>query len=593
MKHPRECKIFLILIDSAHYTPIYWADFYITGAETQNLAYSEDNGETWIKPDIPPLIPQAPNGYNVTGFRDAWAFQYPQIASLLGDDEETWYLTVSSGIHGVGPRIFLYRCHSSDFLGWQYVGPAVETVVNTTTSPGGFSGNDGSNYECGNTLALDHDGDNTTHGATFITMGAESGRDTHSYHYSLWKMGRFVKDNGTGVLLEDHATGVLDWGVGYACATLPDEQTGRRLVFCWNNEDFNTTNTPNYVIGAAGGLSVPRELFFKEIPNVVADDYSMEPGYWSVVTDGLNTVNATEGVKSAISNGDKTVNLGTLGCRPAKEVERYRDYANHAWSEADVTLSLSDLNGTGAQISNNGLVTNAFIPFSQSPRSRRWEMQATVEVPSSSLRQADYQDFAAGFTILRNNQSLPADWPAENSSIIYRPTNESFMVTRDLSISRDFLNKDPEVGKLRLWESDSGNGSTTYEKLNIRAFLDGSFFEVYVNDVMTITTRIYYWYEDSTDMGFYLQWPTAWNTANSTRDTTVSFSDVKVWEGAPNVWPYRPTVPELLIQNKTGFLEPPNNPNLPLYYDGVGSPPLPPTSAIPIGLSASQLASID
>lgn len=584
-----------LIYTGANYAPIYWADFYITGAEKQNLAYSEDNGATWIKPDIPPVIPQAPNNYNVTGFRDPWVFQYPQIASLLGDDPDTWYLTVSSGIHEIGPRIFLYRCNSTDFTEWEFLGANVEAVVNTTTSQGGFSGNDGSNYECGNTLALDQNGVNLTHGASFVTMGAESGRLTHSYHYSLFKMGNFVKDNGTGVILEDHATGVLDWGIGYACATIPDEMTDRRLMFCWNNEDFNTTNEPEFQLGQTGALSVPRELFFKEIHNVVADKYAAEPGYWSVVTDGLNTINATQGVAMAQTNGSKTVTLAGLGCKPAKEVLKYREHADHIWHETNISVSANKLNGTGAQLTHPGNVTNAFIPFGQSPSSRHWELQATIEIPSIALRSAEYADFAAGFTILRNNPSQPADWPLENASMYYRPTNESFMIGRDVALSRDWVNTDPEVGKLRLFETMSPNGTTSYEKLHIRAFLDGSFFEVYVNDLLTISTRIYYWYADSTNMGFYLQWPEAWNN-NATAvpaDTTVSFSNITVWEGAPNVFPYRPTSTELLIQNNTGFVLPTPNVNEPLQYDGVSAPPLPPASDIPKGLSPSQLAEID
>lgn len=586
-----------LIYTGAHYAPIYWADFYITGAETQNLAYSEDNGATWIKPAIPPLIPQAPNGYNVTGFRDAWAFQFPQIASILGDDAETWYMTLSSGIHGVGPRLFLYRCNGSDFLDWEYLGPSVVAVVNTTYSVGGFSGNDGSNYEVANTLALDQNGVNLTHGANFVTMGAESGRTSHSSHYSLWKMGAFVKDNDTGVILEDHATGVLDWGVGYACTTVLDNLTDRRIAFCWNNEDFNSTNSARYQIGAAGALSVPRELFFKEIPNVVADDLAAESGYWSVITDGLKTVKASTGVSMAKANRSGTVDLAVLGCKPAAEVLDFRQSASHSWNESSITLSLDTLNTTGVDITRSGNVTEAFVPFVTSPRSRHWEMKAIISIPSSSLRELAYEDFAAGITVLRSNPSQPADWPTEKSSIYYRPSNESFIVSRDMALSRDNINTDPEVGKLRLWQTISDRNESLFQALHIRAFLDGSFFEVYVNDVLTISTRIYYWYADSTDMGFYLQFPSNWQSSNNataaTRDTEVTFSNVQVWEGVPNIFPLRPTSSELLIQNNTGFVQPPDNPNLPLFYDGVGAPPLPPNSAIPAGLSDAQIAEID
>ena len=136
-----------------------WSKPYIKGSEVQTLAYSEDNGATWIKPDIDPVIPGPPEGFNVTGFRDPWVFQAPQFSKLLNDTPETWYLSVSSGIKEVGPRLLLYRQNSSDFTSWEFLGPSVSTPVNTTFSTGNFSGNDGSNYETSNTLFLDEDGE--------------------------------------------------------------------------------------------------------------------------------------------------------------------------------------------------------------------------------------------------------------------------------------------------------------------------------------------------------------------------------------------------------------------------------------------------
>ena len=127
------------------------------------------------------------------------------------------------------------------------------------------------------------------------------------------------------------------------------------------------------------------------------------------------------------------------------------------------------------------------------------------------------------------------------------------MITRDVALGSDNVNTDPEVGKLRLWNltnTDAGNKSYAIQDLNIRAFMDGSFFEVYVNDVLTISTRLYYWYQDSTRMGFYLQFPTSLQNSSSVVDTTVSYSNITVWEGVPNAFPQRPTKAELLIDPK-------------------------------------------
>ncbi|THW80295.1 Arabinanase/levansucrase/invertase [Aureobasidium pullulans] len=569
-----------LIYTGVHYLPISWSKPYIKGSEVQTLAYSEDNGATWIKPDIEPVIPGPPEGFNVTGFRDPWVFQAPQFAKLLNDTPETWYLSVSSGIRQVGPRLLLYRQNTSDFTSWEFLGPSVSAPVNTTFSAGNFSGNDGSNYETSNTLFLDENGENLEDGVNFVTMGAESGRETHSFHYSLWKMGKFVRSSvNESVILEDHATGVIDWGIGYACTTMPDYKTNRRLAFCWSNDDFNST--------------ISEQVYYKEIPGVVADDLAAENGYWSVATEYLNTTLAKDGVALAKANGNDTVILATLGCKPAREILGFRKHANQSWTESDFDVDVKSIksNCSGVEFTKEEGVTRAFIPFQQSPHSRHWELQATVDIPESSLRNEEYEDFAAGFTLLHSGASAPSNYSVDDAAMLYRPSNETFMITREVALGRDNVNTDPEMGKLRLWNISSTNteGKQSYaiQSLNIRAFMDGSFFEVYVNDVLTISTHLYYWYKDSTRMGFYLQFPDT--LANSTLDTGVKFSNISVWEGVPNVFPKRPTKPAELIDNGVGFVQPPNNPNVPLTYDGVGAPPLPPAENLPYGIDLSTL----
>jgi beta-fructofuranosidase len=585
-----------LIYTGVHYLPISWSKPYIKGSEVQALAYSEDNGATWIKPDIDAVIPGPPEGFNVTGFRDPWVFQAPQFSRLLNDTPETWYLSVSSGIKEVGPRLLLYRQNSSDFTSWEFLGPSVSTPVNTTFSTGNFSGNDGSNYETSNTLFLDEDGQNLEKGVNFVTMGAESGRKSHSFHYSLWKMGEFVRSPvNESVILEDHATGVLDWGLGYACSTIPDYKTNRRLAFCWSNDDFNSSiaEQVSYRIGSGGIYSIPRELYYKEIEGVVADDLAAENGYWSVATDYLNTTLAKDGVAMAKVNGNDTVTLATLGCKPAREILEFRKSANHSWTEFDFEVDVNSItsNRSGVEITKEKGVTQAFIPFHQSPSSRHWELQATIQLPSSSLRNENYTDFAAGITLLHSSASAPANHSIDDAAMLYRPSNETFMITRNLSLGASNINTDPEMGKLRLWNISScdaaGTPSFSIQNLSIRAFMDGSFFEVYVNDVLTISTQLYYWYHDSTRMGFYLQFPSSMQ--NSTLDTEVKFSGVSVWEGVPNVFPKRPTDPKLLIDEGVGFVEPPMNPNVPLVYDGVGAPPLPPVENLPYGVDLSTV----
>lgn len=142
---------------------------------------SEDDGLSWIKLDAPPVIPSPPEGFNVTGWRDPFVFQSPQLDSILAPNdnlttESPWYITISGGIREVGPRIFLYRQAADDFTAWDFLGPVASEGYNTTWSEDGWSGRDGVNYEVNNFLHLGDDGDDPRRGKTFLIAGTEGGR---------------------------------------------------------------------------------------------------------------------------------------------------------------------------------------------------------------------------------------------------------------------------------------------------------------------------------------------------------------------------------------------------------------------------------
>ncbi|KAE8210028.1 hypothetical protein CF327_g6045 [Tilletia walkeri] len=133
-----------------------------------------------------------------------------------------------------------------------------------------------------------------------------------------------------------------------------------------------------------------------------------------------------------------------------------------------------------------------------------------------------------------------------NESVIlsYQPSNESVAITRDLSLSSDLIHKEPRFGTLRLWDTRSeGEELFTTEPLNIRVFMDGSALEVFINDVFVMSTRIYYWYPDSTQMGFWYRLPKNIPSDTSCDTFNVSWSNVQVWEGLFDAYPKRPKNP--------------------------------------------------
>ena len=101
---------------------------------------SEDGtGRNFTKLERGPVISSAPFALNVTGWRDPFEFRDPVLDDLTGSKagttyrepvitviaqraESLWIVTVSGGVHEVGPSVFLYRQYDADFIEWEYLG---------------------------------------------------------------------------------------------------------------------------------------------------------------------------------------------------------------------------------------------------------------------------------------------------------------------------------------------------------------------------------------------------------------------------------------------------------------------------------------
>ena len=101
--------------------------------ETQCIATSKDNLQTWQKQSANPVIPAIPDGMDLIGFRDPF---------LWKEDDGLWYMLLGSGIKGQGGVALLYR--SPDMINWEYLNPL--TIGDPKES--------GINWECPNFLAL-------------------------------------------------------------------------------------------------------------------------------------------------------------------------------------------------------------------------------------------------------------------------------------------------------------------------------------------------------------------------------------------------------------------------------------------------------
>ncbi|CAD6891130.1 unnamed protein product [Tilletia controversa] len=545
-----------LLYTAVSYAPISWRVPYVRGAETQALAYSEDQGKTWIKVAAPPVIRSPPTGVSVTGFRDPYLFQSSSLDRALGLKDnvgQQWYTTVSSGEKGKGSRIFLYKQENKNWMNWTYIGAPLAPRPNTTFGEFAFTGNDGVNFECVTPLTLGQKGDDPN-GLAVFTMGAEGNKSDHSWQ--LWKLGEWKQ--ASPVRFEVHATGALDWAAGYACTGVEDYKGGRRIFTCMFTEDFVTDG--KYKQNWQNSLTLSREVFIKEL--VVPDNaLARKRASWAIKLSNGSTVPADSPAVPKSSNG--TLTLVTLGQRPVNELYDMRNKATSSWKESDTQLSLKTAKrAPGAQVKRDAHGEYVFVPFAQSPTSRHWEMEATLNFNPKALRNAKVADFAAGITLMSGRN--------ESAMLSYQPSNESVAVTRKLALSSKLIIKKPQYGTLRLWNTTSDNGTSfATQSLNVRVFMDGSALEIYINDLFVLSTRLYYWYPDSTKMGFFYRLP-AGAVANASNDLfDVSWSNVSVWEGLFDAYPNRSKDPVDLgvYDTPIGFPQPTANPNGPLRYD--------------------------
>ena len=277
------------LYTSVQHLPIGWNIPYQPQSETQSIAYSKDNGVTWIKYEGNPVIPHPPGDLNVTGWRDPLVFRDENFAKALGDPIDTIYTPVSSGERPTsGGRFLLYRAQSSNMTAWDYLGVMFQANGNESYSP--FSGNYGFNFEMGGYRSLLDDDGKPLHVITFGTEGGRTdvyGNATHGNHWPLFAAGSMSSSGVLGVTM----SGVLDWGETYAYLGVDDPTCGRRLLWNWIYEDDNGYGMT--AKGWQGSLGLVRVLSVKTIKGVTdSADRATEKGYWDskAESDGTFTI---------------------------------------------------------------------------------------------------------------------------------------------------------------------------------------------------------------------------------------------------------------------------------------------------------------
>ncbi|EOD51427.1 putative sucrose-6-phosphate hydrolase protein [Neofusicoccum parvum UCRNP2] len=472
-----------IFYTGARSQPDFWQKPYKPGAETQNAATSSDGGRAWQKWEGNPILNGAPGGWNVTGLRDPNFSQIPELARILGDDEGTFYITIGSGIRGIGPRAPLWKAPKDNITDWQFQGSLFEVPLNFTWGDDrNRTGNFGGNFEMATLYPLvekaEFGGDNQTIYWAY-TFGAE-GFESFGHnltHWSLFALGNVSRRDNGSAEYTIAASGPTDWGNNYAVNTFWDAKNQRRVAWGWSDEDFNSYGVTQN--GYQGSLLLPRELYIRKTRGVVAPT-SGPPERSAEIWE--------------VEEGGKTYCVTTLAQRPLPEVV--------AGIQGNSNASVGDIVVKGEK-KLDGL------------ESYKFHLQATLdEWPA---------DGQVGFKVRASPNS------EEYTTIYYTPSNYTLVLNRISSSLITNFTRSSFNGYFEPYLFRSATSpSAAPEPITFNIFVDGSLLEIFINDRLSMTSRIYPSRADSLGVSLV-----------SSGGGAV-FKNVTFWDAMAGVWPQRP-----------------------------------------------------
>lgn len=449
--------------------PIHYTKPYHRGCETLSLATSRDGGQTWVKDARNPILPGPPEGVDALGWRDPYVTEWPAVAQLLkakspnsgDDDEKHLFGLISGGIRGQTPTTWLYKIDAADLTRWEFVGPLVTPGKNF--APSRWTGDVGVNWEVTNFLSLTEE----TSTQDFLIFGAEGCKPPHggagvvpgtkrTNRAQLWLaidpiVGEPEEpEQGAAAqpLMKFSYGGIFDHGLYYAANGFWDPVARQHVVVGWvTEEDIPVASQVRQ--GWSGCLSLPRVVSLVTIPHVVGSSSS-----------SLEAITSIKVTKE--NNNNNTFTVQTLGVRPDPRLRKLRAAAREAKTTA----------------------LGARLPLA----SAQWEAHARfARVGASGSARVGLRVF---------HQSTAT------TELYLRPQNETFVVERPEIYFEDDEAKaaaEKEGWSARLQDETApftlfttrGQQQHEEESLRVHVFYDGSVLEVFVNERVAITTRVY------------------------------------------------------------------------------------------------------
>ena len=441
--------------------PLHYTLPYTRGCESQNIVESSDGGQTWIRRKGNPFMPEPPPGISVSGFRDPHVAPWPPLDRLLGQKEgENLYGVISGGIKGKTPTAFLFAVNRNDLSQWMYLSSLVDLGLNHIISR--WSGDMGINWECAN-FSTQTDNEGTSR--EFIVVGGE-GSKTSSDESTFkeypqqqtefprtarslqWMCGSLRNGEGpdgkTGPKMEYEYGGRFDNGCLYGVMSFLDPNTKKTIAWGWITEE----DLPQKLVDRqnwSGCLSLPRELGLQTLHNVKG-----------ALVSPLEDLTCFETQQES----ESTFTVRTLSQIPARHTEALRTGSR-------------ELAIQGPQV----LLDNR--ECAMDVQTCRFELGALLSISDQCSR--------IGLSVFHTQDHDP-----EQSTQIYlTPRAETIYVERPSSTNVDAnIHTFTEVAPFTLFTFASPDRDVR-EKLEIRAWMDESVLEIFVNGRTAITTRIY------------------------------------------------------------------------------------------------------
>ena len=496
---------------SVNQLPIHYSIPYTSGSESLSIAISRDQGQTWNRLPSNPILPGPPAGLSVTGWRDPFISASPSaLAEARHDNVRSGF--ISGGLVDRTPTVFVYSLKKDNLAEWRYLGPLLDVGLNFC--PSRWSGDFGVNWEVPNYVTLKDD-EGTLR--DFIIMGAEGclprheknqttlARDSRIQRSQLW-IGLKSRDNpkptrSSSALMDYSFGGIFDNGLFYAANSFWDPVVNQHVIFGWITEE-DLPDDIRHLQGWSGLISLPRVLKLITIHGVKK----------ARSTRHLEEITSLE--LTPDDNGTYTVR--TLGIIPDPRLQRLREKARRT----DISrVPLPGLNEGGEDIR----FRKPFVPL----YTQCWEAEATIIVSKSARR--------AGFIIYHTSGTLymfrpylcdlfffyffffwlafPRVRKRSNPASLFHitdlhiktlvywdSTSETFIIERPHIQAP--ISHAPEAAPFTLFtligSSDSASenrhgysAAETEESLNIRAFFDTSVLEIFVNERLELSTRVY------------------------------------------------------------------------------------------------------